>query len=122
MSFDRNEGIMAIEMPYNTKSMQRFLGSALFFNNFLLRYSELTTNLNDMTKDTFAWNSTDWKIDYVNKFNVFEAKLLASVTAYLPDYSLPWILINDASDVACATVLTQSTPTKIENRLLFLWA
>ena len=122
MSFDRNEGIMAIEMPYNTKSMRRFLGSALFFNNFLLRYSELTTNLNDRTKDTFAWNSTDWKIDYVNKFNVFEAKLLASVTAYLPDYSLPWILINDASDVACATVLTQSTPTKIENRLLFLWA
>ena len=120
MSADRKEGIMAIEMPYNTKSMQRFLGSALFFKGFLPNYSELTANLNDMTKDTFDWNSTNWKIDYLNEFNVFKSKLFASVAVYFPDYSLPWILRTDASDVACAAVLIQTTLTGIEQPIAFL--
>ena len=95
MSANRKEGIMAIEMPYNTKSMHRFLGTALFFKAFLPNYSELTANLNDMTKDTFDWNSTNWKINYLNEFNVFKSKLFASVAVYFPDYSLPWILRTD---------------------------
>ena len=120
MSPDRKEGIMAIEMPYNTKSMQRFLGSALFFKGFLPNYSQLTANLNDMTKDTFDWNSTTWKIDYLNDFNIFKTKLYSSVAVYFPDYSLPWTLRTDASDVACAAVLIQTTLDGIEQPIAFL--
>ena len=82
---------MAVEMPYNSKFMQRYLGSALLFKDFLPNYSELIVILKHMTKDTFDWNSITLKTDHVNEFNVFKAKHFAYVAVYFPYYSLPWI-------------------------------
>ena len=75
--------------------MQRFLGLALFFNVFLANFSELTANLNGMTKKTFDWNRTTWKTDYVYEYHVFPW-LISVSPVYFPDYFLPWILRTDA--------------------------
>ena len=120
MSADRKDSILTFEMPHNVKSMQRFLGSALFFKGFLPNYSDLTSNLNDMTKDKFDWNQKSWTKDYLKDFNSFKTHLLSSVALYFPDYTLPWILRTDASDVASAAVLVQITPDNIQQPLAFL--
>ena len=120
MSEDRKQAISSIPMPSNQKLMQRFLGTALFFQRFLPNYSELTASFHDMTKIDFNWNPLCWTIDYNSLFNEFKQKLLSSVALHFPNYSLSWILRTDASSIACAAVLFQISETGIHQPLAFL--
>ena len=119
MSPERKEAIHSMVMPTNLKAMQRFLGSALFFKGFLPHYSDLTAQLNDMTKDKFDWNISTWKIDYTALFTAFKIALANSVAVYFPDYDLQWVLRCDASNAACASVLIQITADCVEQPIAF---
>ena len=120
MSNDRKMAISTIPMPSNIKLMQRFLGTALFFQRFLPNYSELTAPFHDMTTTKFDWNPLTWTIDYNSLFLQFKQQLMASVALHFPNYSLQWILRSDASSIACAAVLLQVTTTGVHQPLAFL--
>jgi hypothetical protein len=45
---DRKQAIMDMEFPTSVKTMQHFLGSALFFRNFVPNYSDLTAKLHQI--------------------------------------------------------------------------
>jgi RNase H-like domain found in reverse transcriptase len=120
MSNERKMAISNIQMPSNIKLMQRFLGTALFFQRFLPNYSEITAPFHDMTTAKFDWNPLTWTIDYNSLFLQFKTKLMASVALHFPDYSLSWILRSDASSIACAAVLLQVTTTGVHQPLAFL--
>jgi hypothetical protein len=120
MSNDRKMAISNIPMPSNVKLMQRFLGTALFFQRFLPNYSELTAPFHDMTTTKFDWNPLTWTIDYNSLFIQFKQQLMSSVALHFPNYSLQWILRSDASSIACAAVLLQITTTGIHQPLAFL--
>jgi putative transposase len=104
---DRKDAIMKIPMPKSIKEMQRFLGAALFFRTFLFNYSDLVAPLHDMTKKTFIWTKTSWKLDYESIFQKVKEALVKAVAVFIPDYSLSWILRVDASDKAAGAVLMQ---------------
>ena len=73
MSDDRKQAISTIPMPSNQKLMQRFLGTALFFQRFLPNYSELTASFHDMTKIDFNWYPLCWTTDYNSLFSDLKA-------------------------------------------------
>ena len=66
---ERKDAIEAIEFPKNQKGMQSFLGSALFFKDFIPSSADHTSSLHDMTHKNFNWDRGTWKLSYVNEFN-----------------------------------------------------
>jgi hypothetical protein len=102
---DRKKSIDSIVFPTNKKSMQSFLGSALFFEGFVKTYSEYTAPLTEMVHNDFNWNKSTSKVDYVGAFERLKQAIKESVTLHFPDYDLEWVLRTNASIVACAAVL-----------------
>jgi hypothetical protein len=103
----RREAINSWPLPKSTKQAQRFLGSALFFRHFVPQYSNLSADLNEMTHKKFNWDPTSWTKDYASAFDRFKQALVLACKIHYPDYTLPWILRADASDVAVGYVLLQ---------------
>jgi len=108
MDEGRKKAIMEFVMPTSAKSMQRFLGSALFFKSFVPNYSDVAASLHEMTHDKFVWDKRTWSKDYHGAFNHMKKALEDSVACYFPDYELPWTLRVDASKVAVGAVLFQT--------------
>ena len=108
---ERKQEMMAFPMPANQKAMQRFLGSALFFKNFIPNFSALTALLNDMAHQNFNWDPKTWTKDYVRAFEETKLAMVNSTTCYFPDYELDWVMRVDASEVAVGSVLFQKRPT-----------
>jgi hypothetical protein len=103
----RKDSIFSMPFPNSLKSMQRFLGTALFFRQFMPHFSSLTAPLNDMVKKDFNWNPATWSKDYKASFDSFKNELINSTALFYPDYELKWILRVDSSDFAVAFVLLQ---------------
>ena len=104
---ERKKTVEEMKMPTSTKQMQRFLGTALFFSEFIPCYADATRLLYDMTKTHFVWDPGTWTEDYEGAFRHVKQCLCESVEKYFPDYELNWILRVDASDSAVGAVLLQ---------------
>ena len=112
MDDDRKKAIEEYSMPTSQKGMQRFLGAALFFKNFVPEYSKIAAPLHEMTHNDFKWDKTTWKKDYEGSFRDLKNALVNSTANHFPDYDLPWVLRVDASDVAVGAVLFQERTDK----------
>ena len=53
--------------------------------------------------------------DYSALFHIFQHAVTNSVTLYFPHYTLPWILLVDASDYAVGAVLFQEYTDQLHN-------
>lgn len=104
---DRKDALSAIPFPKNTKAVQSFLGSALFFKAFIPHYSTLTAPLSDMTHKDFDWNPKSWKSDYQAAHRDLLAAIQRCSGLHYPDYTLDWILRTDASLHGVGAVLLQ---------------
>ena len=106
LSQDRTLKITEMTFPKSLKHMQRFLGCALYFRNFVEGYATLTARLTDMTRKSFNWaDKSTWQVDYEAEFEKFKGALLEAVSLFYPDFTLCWILQFDASDDGVGCVL-----------------
>jgi len=107
LSDTRKEAIAEMPFPTNTKSMQSFLGAALFFHQHIPDYSEWSACLYEMTHAKFNWDPGTWTKDYKSHFENFKKAIANAATLHFPDYTLPWVVRCDASDYAVGSVLYQ---------------
>ena len=112
LSQKRREAIASIPMPKDQKSMQRFLGAALYFKTHVPFYSELTADLNEMVRKEFNWDPSSWTKDYCSAMEKLKDAIMQSATLHFPDYSLPWVVRCDASEKACGGTLLQERNDK----------
>jgi hypothetical protein len=111
LSQERKDEIMNIPFPNTIKSMQSFLGSALFFKSFMPGYSTLCAPLNDTIRKEFDWkNRSEWKMDYEATFTAFKLSLQDATALHYPDYTLDWVLRVDASTLGVAAALMMRKP------------
>lgn len=115
LSKERADSVASIPFPRDTKSMQRFLGAAMYFKPFIYDYSAKTAPLNEMVHRDFVWDETQWKVDYRKAFDDFKQDILHSVTL-----SLDWFLYVDSSDIASGVVLLQRTADGMQQILAFV--
>ena len=94
----------------NTKQVRSFLGFSVYFMHFVERYAHYAAPLHDMTRDDFNWDKSTWTRDYEEDFRIFKEKLAEAMDVIYPDFSLEWILLADASDIACGWILLQLRP------------
>jgi hypothetical protein len=107
MDQERKDAVLQAPMPTNAKAMQRFLGVAVFFNEFIPCYSDVTAKLYDMIKPSFNWDKKTWKEDYEEIYEKVKRALADSTAKYFPNYELDWILRTDASKTGWSAVLLQ---------------
>ena len=105
---DRTRTISGWHLPETTKSMQSFLGAAIFFSPFVKDFSTLAAPLHDMTHKDFDFKKkSTWKQDYQGAFDKFKEALRDSQFLYYPDYSLDWVFASDASLLGVCAILYQ---------------
>ena len=112
LDVERKSAVMNMTMPANTKAMQRFLGTVLFFNEFVPNYAEATKHLYDMIKVGFSWDTSTWSIDYKAEFEKVKNYIADSVDKHFPDYEKDWFLYVDASEFSCGAALLQLHKTE----------
>ena len=81
-----------MQLPTKTKDMQSFLGSVLFFKDFIPNFAEHAARLHDMTHKNFDWNPKNWTVDYQAAFDNLKEAVMNSMTLHFPDYDKKWIM------------------------------
>ncbi len=104
MDKSKVETIQCWATPSLVKDVQRFLGFANFYCQFIKGYSKITTPLTALTcKDKpFSWNRTAQAT-----FDTFKMAFTSALVLIHLDLAKPFIVEMDASDFALGTILSQ---------------
>ena len=104
---ERKDSIAALKFFKNKKGAQSFLGSCVFFKDFIPNYSTHTAPLHDMVKTNFLWDRSTWQIDYEAKFEALKEEITGAMKLHFPDYNKLWVLRTDCSKDALGAILFQ---------------
>ena len=98
------EAVREWKEPTTVGDVRSFLGLASYYRKFIPQFSHIAGPLHDLTKKDFPWR---WGTKERFAFNELKARLSSAPILLLPDASLPYTVITDASDTACGAVLMQ---------------
>ena len=98
------EVVQTWPQPTDATQIRQFLGLTNYFRKFIQGYSSLTSPLHTLThKNTpFAWTDQHTTI-----FNQLKEALVSAPVLKLPDFSLPFQIVSDASLLGTGAVLMQ---------------
>lgn len=90
--------------PKTKKQLQRLLGAINWFRPFIMHFSDKISTITDKLKGSkkFVWSREDTDIIESIIKDIEKQTLL-----YHPNYSMPFELRTDASNVAISAILTQ---------------
>lgn len=100
------EAILAYPTPHTKKSLMRFLGMAGFYRRYCPNFSTVVAPLTRLTSGrvVFEWSDAcQIALDQLKTYLARDPVLVA------PDFTLPFTLQTDASDVGLGAVLLQKT-------------
>lgn len=103
---EKTEAISGFPTPTSKKQVQRFLGMAGWYRRFIRDFSKTAAPLTELTKARakFIWSEACEKA-----FNMLKQQLCTAPVLRTPDYTKPFAIACDASDIAIGAVLTQET-------------
>ena len=101
---DKIDKVMNWPIPTCPKEVRSFVGIASFYRRFVRDFSKIARPLTDLTrKETeFVWGSAQEKA-----FETLKKALCSAPILCLPDFSKPFVVNTDASDIAVGAVLQQ---------------
>ena len=90
--------------PSDKKCLKSFLGAVGYYQRYIPKYADLTSPLTELlkVKSKFAWTN-----DAEKAFVDLKEVLASDAVLTIADYSKPFVLFVDASNVAVSAVLTQ---------------
>jgi hypothetical protein len=92
------------ERPQTGKQMQAFLGAVTFLSPNVRHMSEITSSL-EAVKNTSG--ELQWSEQMINDFELVKKAVVAAPNLKYPDYSKPFHIATDASNVGIGGVLYQ---------------
>lgn len=94
--------------PETGQQMESFLGFTAFIRQHIRHYAELSAPLVDVKHDkTIEWTDT-----MIHSFETLKAAVVNAPILRYPDYSRPFYVATDASNLGCGGVLYQPEPGK----------
>lgn len=116
MTTDKIRKVIDFPKPKTLQEVQSFLGVTGYYRKFIKAYAKLANPLNNLThKNTkFAW--TD---EHDESFEILKKMFNANVPLQMPDYTRPFIVDTDASDIAVGAVLGQLDDNGNERPVFF---
>lgn len=90
--------------PTNAEEARRFVAFCNYYRKFVPNFAHIAKPLNDLQRkgSIFQWTSA-----HEQSFQTLKQYLMSPQILRYPDLSKKFILTTDASDIACATVLSQ---------------
>lgn len=92
--------------PMTKKEIRSFLGLAGFYRKFVPHFAEIAYPLTEATKACKPI-SVKWDDQCERAFNTLKEKLCSQPVCCLPDFSQPFVLRTDASNVGLGAILLQ---------------
>ena len=110
------EAIIKFPRPENKKQLMRFLGMAGYYRRFCSNFATVTEPLTKLLskKEKFNWSDQCEKA-----FEELKAMLQSAPVLTAPDFSSPFKLAVDASDVAAGAVLLQEDDESVEHPVCY---
>jgi len=104
MDPEKIQDIVNFKRPHSIKSLQKFLGLVNWYRKFQQKHAELTARLNHLLRKNSEWNWTDCEEQI---FNQIKEEFLRTIVLHHPDFSKPFYINTDASDIAVSAILQQ---------------
>ncbi len=99
------QALLEFPRPTSVKQIREFLGVANYYRRFIQNFAHTAAPLHRLTStQTFSWPD-----DAEKAFQHLKAALTSAPVLAFPNFSLPFILQTDASNVALGAVLSQIT-------------
>lgn len=105
MDVSKIQPVLDYPIPKTVKDVRRLLGLAGFYQKFLPNYAEITTPITNLLKKgvkKFAWTE-----DADIALEKLKAALISAPILTNADFTLPFIIETDSSDLAVGAVLVQ---------------
>jgi hypothetical protein len=97
--------------PRNKRDVQRFIGFAQFFRQFIYRFSAIALPLTKLCGSTVTF---EWSPAAENAFRELREKLCSAPVLHIFDTTLPIEVHTDASDNALSGILYQTVDGKLK--------
>ncbi len=105
MDPDKTITVQRWPKPTTVKELRGFLGLANYFRRFIQGYSTIVAPLTSLTKKEAS--ITEWNADSDKAFNAIKVALTKAPVLAHPDFTQPFDVICDASNVGVGAVLLQ---------------
>ncbi|KAE8691406.1 hypothetical protein F3Y22_tig00110890pilonHSYRG01301 [Hibiscus syriacus] len=116
MDKDKIRAIDKWKPPTKVTELRAFLGLANYYRRFMKGYSKIATPLTELLKKDKVW---EWSTTCHNAFEKLKEPMVSEPMLALPDYTKPFVVFTDASDVSNGGVLMQEGhPVAYESRKL----
>lgn len=104
---DKVKAIVEYPAPRTTTEIKRFLGMAGWYRRFIPDFSSFVSPILTLLKGKGKRQSVKWDPHAEESFQHIKQLLVSAPILSSPDYSKPFIIQTDASDVGLAAVLIQ---------------
>ena len=100
------QAVQSFAVPQSKRQVRAFLGLTGYYRRFIPGYAEIAAPLTDLTKKC-APNSVKWTNSCDTAFVTLKKLLCSPPVLRSPDFTKPFVLQTDASDIAVGAVLSQ---------------
>lgn len=104
---DKIKAITDFPVPTCSKEVKRFLGTASYYRRFIRGFSTIAAPLNALTSTRKDKPPYAWSAEAESAFLELKSALTSAPVLACPDFSLPYIVHCDSSDVGVGGMLTQ---------------
>ena len=110
------EAIKLLPPPANVPELRRFLGMTGYYRRFVAGYASIAEPLVALSRGNTPWS---WTPACASAFETLRSHLCSAPVLAYPDWSRPFLLQTDASDVALGAVLAQVNDDGVEQPVAY---
>ena len=103
------EAISKLPPPINVAEVRSFLGLVGYYRRFVKKFSDKAAPLNALLRREQAWK---WTEDCQEAFETLKGEIAARPVSAYPDFSKPFRLYTDASNIGLGAILAQKQQGK----------
>jgi len=92
-------------VPTDIHLLRSFVGLATYYRKFVKGFSKISSPLTDLMSKNRIY---EWTSEQDTAFETLKKALSTTLVLALPDLSLPFVVITNASDKALGAVLSQN--------------
>ena len=102
------EAVSSYPPPQTPKELKQFLGLSNYYRRFIPNYAHIAEPLNKLLRKDQRRMKFQWDTNCQVAFDELKCKLTTTPVLSYPDFTWPFILYTDASDMAIGGILSQS--------------
>ena len=110
------EAIVNFPTPQSKKQLQRFLGMVGYYRKFCNNFSKIAVPLTDLLSKKVSFH---WDKECQSAFECLKALLLNAPVLAAPDFSVPFKLMVDASDIGAGVILIQESSDGLDHPVCY---